>query len=378
LHVTPNRIEWQFNGRLLEADVKLKNAVGPEGTEQDNSSTLLDLLGEAGDLVSGLPPQVRQSFFKAAGRVLAGLAEVPAAYFDGHAAVIRAKADAKVSEIRAKQRAREVVLIDSARAAARQFGDPELATRALQYHAADIIREQNSREAVLRVAAEELRTSPPEQDAANEIDDDWLLAFLKEASNKTNDDMRILFGRILTGGIKNPGSFSLRTVLTLGLLTPSQHVADLFCRFCSLTIDLRTIGSPVTVCNLGRKNTYLAEFGLPYLGLFKLIEHDLVRSDIHTIIKAKSVVYEKRIPFHYADMKVWWAASPDTSIDSLPKEIKIAGPTLTQVGEELKAIVSIQPVPEYTDALRDWLRSQHMTMYKCIRKEGQKLHGVPL
>jgi hypothetical protein len=93
------------------------------------------------------------------------------------------------------------------------------------------------------VAAEELRT-PPEtettetQAEAAPISDDLLNAFENEASQASSEQMQRLFGKILAGEIRRPGSFSIRTIKLLS--QPDNSAALTFHRLCSLSASLRT------------------------------------------------------------------------------------------------------------------------------------------
>lgn len=91
----------------------------------------------------------------------------------------------------------------------------ELNERALTYVLNEAKLEQRNREAILRVAAEELHDSLTEVDARAEIDEDWLNLFSRFASDKSNADIQRLWGRILAGEIRSPGSIKLRTLSTL-------------------------------------------------------------------------------------------------------------------------------------------------------------------
>ena len=66
------------------------------------------------------------------------------------------------------------------------------------------------------------------------VNDDWLNSFEEEARQKSTEDMQFLFGRILAGEIRKPGTYSIRTVKILGQL--DQNVAILFKRLCSLCV----------------------------------------------------------------------------------------------------------------------------------------------
>lgn len=61
-------------------------------------------------------------------------------------------------------------------------------------------------EAITEQAADEIADSP---DVAEEpVDPDWIARFFGMAQNITTDEMQRLWGRILAGEVKRPGSFS--------------------------------------------------------------------------------------------------------------------------------------------------------------------------
>jgi uncharacterized protein DUF2806 len=160
--------------------------------------------------VSGIPKVFQKPLAKAANRLILGLVEVPAAALGAkakdinHEQVIRAKVrDALADE-----------------AIAQIPGNIEIGKRALDYFAADVFRKQQNREEVLRHAAEELAQSPLQQDAvtqqqtvtAESLDDEWLNHLARHAENVSTERMRNLFGRILAGEIRRPGSYSMFTM----------------------------------------------------------------------------------------------------------------------------------------------------------------------
>lgn len=87
---------------------------------------------------------------------------------------------------------------------------------------------------ITRIAFEDLGKDPETDaadapsDAPREIEDDWLNFFARAAEDKSSDELRQIFGRILSGEIKRPGSFSLRTLQFLSTLSKkdAEEIAD--------------------------------------------------------------------------------------------------------------------------------------------------------
>src|SRR5690606_7233918 len=71
-------------------------------------------------------------------------------------------------------------------------------------------QKQLNLENVTAYAAEQLLNEQPVTDEP--IDEDWKTRFFNIAEDVSNDEMQALWGRILAGEIKNPKSYSLRTL----------------------------------------------------------------------------------------------------------------------------------------------------------------------
>lgn len=104
---------------------------------------------------------------------------------------------------------------------------PDLAARAAENFFNDIFEKQERRENVVRFAAEELshQQSPPEADAtppSEALDEDWLTGLQGFAEKASSERMQRLFGRILAGEIRRPGSFSLFTLDVVSKLSPQD------------------------------------------------------------------------------------------------------------------------------------------------------------
>jgi hypothetical protein len=96
-------------------------------------------------------------------------------------------------------------------------------------------RKFENRARVLKTAHDDLQSSPPETDAPSEIDDDWLNFFVRLAEDKSSEELQQLFGKILSGEVRRPGSFSLRTLQIMA--TISKPEAERVSRVLSYALD---------------------------------------------------------------------------------------------------------------------------------------------
>jgi Protein of unknown function (DUF2806) len=86
---------------------------------------------------------------------------------------------------------------------------------------------QDNREKIAKLALEDFTTKVAAQtiDATAEIDDDWLNSFSDLSSRKSDADIQTLWARILSGKIRQPNSFSLKSLELLAALdTRDAHL----------------------------------------------------------------------------------------------------------------------------------------------------------
>ena len=97
-------------------------------------------------------------------------------------------------------------------------------------------KKQLNIETVTAFAADELKNEPPIDDTP--IDEDWATRFFKIVEDISNEEMQMLWGRILAGEIKQPKSYSLRTLEILRNI--SKEEAEIFMKFAQAKIISNT------------------------------------------------------------------------------------------------------------------------------------------
>lgn len=93
-------------------------------------------------------------------------------------------------------------------------------------------KKQLNIENVTAYAAEELKNEKSVTDEP--LDEDWTTRFFSIAEEISSDEMQALWGRILAGEIKQPKSYSLRTLELLKNL--SKEEAELFTKFANIKL----------------------------------------------------------------------------------------------------------------------------------------------
>ena len=329
-----------------------------------------------------LPASVVKNAYKALGRLSSAAVEWPAASLEGKAAKTRAESEARVKIIEAGTDQ----IIQQMRV------PPEYVQMAVSKHMEKIVGEQLNLDKISAIGVDELQrmestsstnqdTSQPNkentavstnQDANNNteekaIDDVWLNIFQAEARPQSTEDMQLLFGRILAGEIKQPGSYSIRSIRTLVEL--DQNTAALFKRLCSLCVvvenpDDRSIFD-ARVASLGgdAAQNALSKYGLSFDQLNVLNEYGLIISDYNSWHSYN--VYrgnENNLKFLlFQHQRKYWNLLP------LPEEVKnqqfkLRGVALTRTGRELFRVIDQEPMEEYTKDLKNFLERQNVQM----------------
>ncbi|CAG1769537.1 DUF2806 domain-containing protein [Geobacter sp.] len=93
-------------------------------------------------------------------------------------------------------------------------------------------KRQSNVEQITQFAADELYSETDKIEG--EVDSDWTTRFFRIAEDVSNEQMQSLWGKVLAGEVKKPGSYSLRTLELLKNITQSE--AELFSRIAKLAI----------------------------------------------------------------------------------------------------------------------------------------------
>lgn len=91
------------------------------------------------------------------------------------------------------------------------------------------LKKQQNIEAVVAVAYTELENE--ENISSTSIDQDWIIRFFNSVEDVSNEEMQRIWGKVLSGEIKRPTTFSLRTLTQLKNM--NQKDAELFSRIIS-------------------------------------------------------------------------------------------------------------------------------------------------
>lgn len=168
------------------------------------------------------------------------------------------------------------------------------------------------------------------------IDRDWLNQFINVSQDISSEQMQEVWGKILAREISNPGSFSLRSLEVLRVI--SKQEAETFRQMVQFTVSVSNdifIFSDHTIYNAKGKGwsafNYLREINLFMPDVFGITIH--VRPQCNPT-------------FRYGDLAFSISASKDSTLH-------INALILSSVGKELAKLIEIIPNKEYFDKARE-------------------------
>lgn len=192
-------------------------------------------------------------------RLIGSLFDMPAAYFEGVSSKKRLR-----DEISGRLKSAQM------RVAEQQIqGTPELGSILIKDVLEDRVRKQANAAGVAVEAIDAMKTLPPPEGttagaSAHEpearIDEDWMNQFTRYAEDASSEQLQQIWGRVLAGEVREPGSFSRHTLRFIAELDKetaencelvSRHVVGKWLlnndkwhegELCLVSIDLRRLG----------------------------------------------------------------------------------------------------------------------------------------
>ncbi|MBQ8787988.1 MAG: DUF2806 domain-containing protein [Oscillospiraceae bacterium] len=218
-----------------------------------------------------------------------------------------------------------------------------LAIRANERMLMEAIRQENNVEDVLDLTKNEFKS---EENVSDEpVDEDWLCRFFGIAKDVNSYEMKFIWAKILAGEIKQPGSFSMRTLETLKNI--SQKEAETFQKilpFVIMASDDNMFVLPSKEWNEGNYS---------YSDVMLLDECGLISSTpfIHHRLDLEN--NETRMLFNKKKTLIIKSASEKE------EKISIEIYTLTKTGTELYNILSFEPDDQYLENLAKYIFDKH-------------------
>lgn len=240
---------------------------------------------------------------------------------------------------------------------------------------AKAIRQQENIESIIENAYKDLQYA--EECSDEPIDMDWWNHFENCAENISNEDMQLIWGKILSGEIKKPGTFSVRTLNDIKSL--NKRDAEAFQKILPY------------ICSLGKNNSddlilinetsSYEKHGITINDFMVLDEAGLIQRNTGLTIK----IVDDKCNLYYDDnykIVVRFNESKTSEIDMFIKNVSISVINVTRTGMQLykalsvnsqlegvcEILNSLRNENEALDNIRVYKYSETEKIYYCIKK----------
>lgn len=200
------------------------------------------------------------------------------------------------------------------------------------------LKEQRRQSNIDNIVAKAIEFARKGEASNNPTDPDWVVEFFNIAQDCSDENMQYLWAKLLANEIKNPNSYSRRTLTTIKLLNPYE--ALVFTKLCCCIWDLEE-------SHFGREKMLIKD--MDSNGRYSDETWDFNGSFI-SHLEEVGLVYDSFLQFD--DKKMYNATffGKKHQLKAKLKEQQIDVVALTQVGEEVFKIIKIIPNKDYYKA----------------------------
>lgn len=192
-------------------------------------------------------------------------------------------------------------------------------------------REINASKAIIH--AEEVLANDSQTPPERSVEEDWLFTWRDYAGRVSTADLQQLWGKVLAGEVKSPGSYSLRTLEFLRGLSKSE--AEQISKLAGFVIDGRIVRS---------LKKHLDEQGVSF-GLLLAMQELGLLSGVESI--GLSTEYKSLSPERFVRAMLSNGKALVVEHDDPNKVLKIEVYLLTAVGNQLLGLGNFQPNLDY-------------------------------
>ena len=165
------------------------------------------------------------------------------------------------------------------------------------------------------------------------VDSDWITRFFDKAQEYSDEEIQMLWGKILAGEVTKPGSFSY---LSLEVLTwMDKRIAKLFQNYCSFVWSNAFVFIHHTF-----RNDYWKKYGITWANIRNFESLGLI------------TITNVGIPFEPNEEKTFKYVNSSYKVINLKKGIQsLPVHLLSPVGTELSTLCDASPIPKYIEKL---------------------------
>lgn len=230
------------------------------------------------------------------------------------------------------------------------------------------VRKQLNIENVTAFAAEELRNEPPVTDEL--LDEDWTTRFFNIVEEVSNEEMQALWGKILAGEIKQPKTYSLRTLELIKNL--SKIEAKTFMKVANFAVKS---GSSNYIFKTNDNQLLSKVYDINYGDIALLMEIGLIQPGDFVSYQFLQKPIETQSVFTSGNVVLIVKVKENTPIIQMPVNV------FTNAGNELIKLINPNPPFDYLTTIAKSIKSENVDVkYAHILSwEGDKItHTQPL
>ena len=218
-----------------------------------------------------------------------------------------------------------------------------LQQRSLIRFVAEEASKQNNIESITEKAIPQLTESSTPQN----IEDDWITNFFDKCRIVSDEEMQILWAKVLSGESNSPGGYSKRTVNTLGSIDKSD--ANLFTSICSYLC----YAAETMLFIYDEEAEIYTSHGITYSNLSHLDDIGLISFNPVTGFAINVTSKVASMKYHDTNIRLEF---PSTKF-----KFAIGKVILTKVGRELAHICDSPTIPGFLDYLLQKFKEQNIT-----------------
>jgi uncharacterized repeat protein (TIGR03899 family) len=220
-------------------------------------------------------------------------------------------------------------------------------------------KRQINLENIVQVAAENIEDE--EIVSEDDVDEDWISRFFDYAKDISSEEMQAIWGRILSGEVKEPNSFSLRTLETLRNL--SKEEAQIFSKVAKYAIQKN---DDYFLFKGGKDHETLDQFELTFSDVFLLQELNLIHSSDSISLPIGGKKEESTTIFIFGETVLLVKKEPNEQ----EKIIRVY--KYTYVGQQLLKLIKIDPEIEYLRSFAKFVKTPRTKIQyaKFISQKG--------
>lgn len=229
-------------------------------------------------------------------------------------------------------------------------------------------KKQLNIENVTAFAAEELKDEPPVTDAP--LDEDWTTRFFRIAEDISNEEMQALWGKILAGEIKQPKSYSLRTLELIRNL--SKNEADIFMKVANFAIKS---GNANFLFKGKDENLLTEKYNITYSDTALLTEIGLLQPGTFVQYQLFQQTTDSQHVFTSGNIVIIVKIKANTPTVQMPVDV------FSNAGNELLKLINSNPPMDYLTNIANSIKNENVEVkYAHILaiEENSIRHTKPL